>query len=336
VRHLRMLAVCLAAMFALTATTLVVASPALAGEKCNQECKEQKQKEKEEAKKHKEEERELKKHPEGVYEKFNECPIGATQVEEDNPEQTQNLNGCIYGVAGSESYFQAGKVTVSFKKPVILQIGFFEEEDEHFKVAGARNGDTVSREAEPAPSLTEGLDAEKLEEPEKKRYEEYLASGGSTKTTETIELAVPARDIYLSEFNLLEEAGEGFGFDVMIHIENKFLRNNCYVGSTVQPIEVPFTTGETHPEPPNTPIHGFLGHLNTEGEGRILRIEGQHLVNNEYAAPGVSGCGINGGADAALDAGLGLPSPAGSNTTVLVGNLYQSGTRAVSEHLKDA
>jgi hypothetical protein len=342
VRHVRILGLSLAAVFALTATTLIVASPALA-EKCNQECKETKKKETEEAKKHKEEEKvkkekekELKKHPEGEFEEFNECPIGAELVYEEEPKGSpQPLSGCIHGVAGSESYFQAGKVTIYFKKPVALEIGFFEEYDEHFKVTGARNGDTISKEAEPAPTLTEGLDAEKLGEPEKQRYEEYIAAGKSTKVTETIELATPGTDIYLNEDNILLEEGEGFGFDVMIHIENKFLGNNCYVGSTVHPVDVPFTTGETHPEPPNTPIHGARGEITSNPTGEILIIRGQHLVNNEYAAPGVSGCGINGGADAALDAGLGLPSPAGSNTTVLVGTLYQTGAASVEEHLKD-
>ena len=46
VRHVRMLGLCLVAAFAMSATTLVVASPALAGG-CNEECKVEKQHEKE-------------------------------------------------------------------------------------------------------------------------------------------------------------------------------------------------------------------------------------------------------------------------------------------------
>jgi hypothetical protein len=311
VRYVRIIGVCAATLCASAATTLALASPALASKKVG---------------------------PEGVFEKFNECPLGATQT---IAGEQYEVGGCIFGEAGKESFFQAGKVTVSFKKPVKLDIGFDGDRgrvpippEEVFPVFGARNGVTISKEAEPAPSLTEGLDAEKLEEPEKKRYEEYIAAGKSTKATETIELATPATEIFLSETHILEEKGEGFGFDVMIHIENKFLGKNCYVGSTVHPIDVPFTTGETHPEPPNTPIHGTAGSITTEGEGEILVINDQELVNNEYAAPGVSGCGINGGADAALDAGLGLPSPAGSNTTILHGTLYQTGSESVEEHIK--
>ena len=45
-RHVRILGLCLAAVFALTATTLVIASPALAT-KCDEECQAQKKYEKE-------------------------------------------------------------------------------------------------------------------------------------------------------------------------------------------------------------------------------------------------------------------------------------------------
>ena len=177
---------------------------------------------------------------------------------------------------------------------------------------------TISKEAEPAPSLTEGLNAENLAEPEKKRYEEYIASGKSTKATETVELASP--NLFLSLHNLFSENGPTFRFSIMIHIQNPFLGKACYDGSTVAPIEVPFTTGTTSPPPPNTPITGRLGN---EGEPEPdLENAETTLVNNEYAAPGVSGCGINGGADAALNAGLGLPSPAGNNTTELIGLLW--------------
>jgi hypothetical protein len=302
VRYVRIVRVCAATLCACAATTLALAAPALAS----------------------------KVGPEGVFEKFNECPFGA---EVSTPEGVQPITGCIAGEAGKESFFQAGKVTVFFKKPVKLTLGFYGS-GEVFPVAGARNGVTISKEAEPAPSLTEVVNPENLPEAEKKRYEEYIAAGKPTKATETIELAVPANDIYLSEAHLIEEKGEGFGFSVMIHIENKFLGKNCYVGNTVHPVDVPFTTGETAPPPPNTPIHGSLGSLTSESEGEILVISGQKLVDNEYAAPGVSGCGIDGGADAALDAGLGLPSPAGSNTTILFGNLFQAGIATVEEHIK--
>jgi hypothetical protein len=360
VRHLRILALCLLAVFATSATTLAVASPALAGEKCNQECKEQKEKEKEEAKEQKEKEKQEAKEQkesekqrakerkekekeeakqskglEGVWERFNECPserglTWADPLSDEDFGQEYELSGCLTGLAEKESFFKAGKVTVYFKKPVAMHVGFIEDTEGEFYTVPARNGESVVREAEPGPSLTT-LDAELLPEAERARYEEYLANGGSTATTETIEL-VPGTRIRLHEGADLSEEGEAFGFEVMIHIQNKFLGDHCYDGTANTPINVPFTTGETSPPPPNTPIHGTVGAFSSEAEGTILNIKGQHLVDNEYAVPGVSGCGVAGRADAAIDAGLGLPSPAGSNTTELVGHLWQAGAEPVREN----
>ncbi|HTZ64280.1 MAG TPA: hypothetical protein VMB51_09255 [Solirubrobacteraceae bacterium] len=324
-RHVRMLGLCLAAVFAMTATVLVVASPALAGG-CNEECKAQKKQEKEEAKRQKENEKrdakEEKTHPWQKF--FGVCPT-----------TRRHVNGCIYGATTSESYFQAGKVTVHYTKPVVLQGGLFREEEPFIKhLAPASNGVTIVPVAEPAPSLTESIDVEALPEKEKQRYEEYLADGGSTTVTATIELAGPAEEIVVNSKATLEETGESepaFTFPVMIHLSNKFLGKNCYNGSTAEPIVVSFISGETNPEPPNVPIHGQYGTLTTHGEGAVAEVYGARLVNNTYAAPGLQGCGIYNNADAALDAGLELPSPSGHNTSVLTGAFQIANSEIVEE-----
>ena len=43
-------------------------------------------------------------------------------------------------------------------------------------------------------------------------------------------------------------------------------------------------------------------------------------MSSTFGAPGVEGCGVEGGADAAMDAALGLPSASG-NSAVLNGRL---------------
>ena len=48
----------------------------------------------------------------------------------------------------------------------------------------------------------------------------------------------------------------------------------------------------------------------------------------------MSNCGKEGGANAAIDAKVGLPSPAGHNTVVLEGELSQAGAARIEEHLK--
>jgi hypothetical protein len=303
VRPVRMLSICLAALCVAIAVT---AAPAFAKKEVN------------------------------IYEKFNECPFGYPPL----GAEFQGLTSCVYGEAGKESFFQAGKTTIDFKKPVILSVGAEENLNTgETSVIPGRYGNSISKEAEPAPSLTEGIDVEKLEEPEKKRYEEYIAKGGSTKVTATTELAAPGTDITINEASFVEEYSEGagppaFSFPVEIHISNKFLGTHCYVGNYTEPIVINFYAGETKPTGPNTPIRGYKGRIVVTGEGGILELENAKLVNNTYASPGVEGCGIQGGADAALDAGLGLPSPSGSNTTELLGNLYLAGWEEVERHIK--
>jgi hypothetical protein len=264
-----------------------------------------------------------------VWSKFAECPLNYL-----NP--PEELSGCIYAKTGPESFFQAGKITVHFVKSIVLQVGFKENEETGLlTVIPAEGGHSVTRVNEPAPPLTEDLNTELLSEAEKARYEAYLAAGKSTKTTATIELAKPAEDMTLNEAALLSENKEtALGFPVMIHLNNAFVGKYCYVGGTQNPINVPFITGETEPPPPNTPIHGKLGTIKVIGEGQILQILGDRLVNNSYASPGVQGCGISGGLDAAMNSALGLPSAAGNNATELVGELNQAGANPVREHLK--
>ena len=169
---------------------------------------------------------------------------------------------------------------------------------------------------------------------EKARYEAYLAAGKSTKTTETVELAAAPSHIIVNSDNEQAETGNAFVFPIMVRISNPFLGEHCYDGSTVSPIVVSFTTGETSPEPPNTPIHGSAGSLTSYGAGNSAEVQHATLVNNSYEAPGVHGCGFEGRADEAVNAGLGLPSPAGSNTTELIGK--RSKSRAHSHSKKSS
>jgi hypothetical protein len=205
-------------------------------------------------------------------------------------------------------------------------------------MAPAANGVTIVPVAEPTESLTEGIDAELLPEKEKKRYEEYLAGGGSTAVTATTELAGPADEIIIGTGSTLEEFNEstgypGFKFPVMIHLKNKFLGEGCYVGSTAEPIVIAFYTGETNPPAPNKPIHGAQEGLSSHAEG-IIADDRATEVNNSYASPGVHGCGAEYGADQALDAGLGLPSPAGTNVSVLKGHFEIASDGLVEEGLR--
>lgn len=254
---------------------------------------------------------------------FSNCPVGLPE-----------LAGCTYAKSEAGSYFQAGKITVALNKPIVLLGGFDENEAGEQLYRGPEHGNApISLEAQAAPSLTEVLSPEALPEPERARYEAYLVAGKSTKVTATVEIAGPPSSVYLNELNLLLKANTFLALPVQVHLNNKFLGENCSVGTNYEPINLAFTDGTTNPPPPNMPITGKIGKIKTLSEGRIQVITGDEIVNNEYAAPGVSGCGEGGKLDGAINAALGLPSPAGSNTAVILGYIEQAGPEAVREQV---
>ena len=132
---------------------------------------------------------------------------------------------------------------------------------------------------------------------------------------------------------MLLETGPFLSLPVQVHLNNPFLGKLCTVGTNSSPVNISFTDGTTSPPPPNEPIKGNLGTINSTGEGRILLINGNEIVNNDFAAPGVTGCGEGGKLNSALNAALGLPSPAGTNTAIIKGELHQAGVEAVREEL---
>ena len=66
----------------------------------------------------------------------------------------------------------------------------------------------------------------------------------------------------------------------------------------------------------------------------IITIFTDTLVSNTFATPGVDGCGVEGGADEAIDSALGPPSPAGQNVAVINGTLKAASAEGVERGLK--
>jgi hypothetical protein len=260
-RHVRILGLCLVAIFAMSALT---AGAALAKQpKPGSDNKKE-------------------------WLKFANCPLN------------QGGRGCIWGESGVGTYFQAGNFTVHFTKPILLQgaekegetLPCNEENDlrywecgvqgkeniETLEFVGPEYGNsTLSKVAQPAPSLTEIVDPELLSPSELARYEKDVAAG-KTKVTATIELAGPASSFFLAETNLLEGYGEALGLPVQIKLSNPFLGTTCYDGSNSNPIQVEYTTGTTNPPAPNEPVTGKPGGLFSTISGEIVHIVEGELV----------------------------------------------------------
>jgi hypothetical protein len=243
---------------------------------------------------------------------------------------------------------ESGEVVLGSKKvpivnPVILQGGYGaanEEKEEALfaKFYEAANGVTLSKTAQPVPGGLAGLvNCKEISNVLLRLSCEAALESKATGVNSTLELARPASDIRISENNLAAEIGTALELPVMVHLENPFLGNNCYVGSSSNPIIWKLTTGETSPPSPNKPIKGSPGEIEFLEEGRIAEAKNSRLVDNSWAAPGVSGCGgvlVELLLNPVINIASGLPAAEGKNTADLRGTLNVASGAAV--RLNDA
>lgn len=125
----------------------------------------------------------------------------------------------------------------------------------------------------------------------------------------TAELAGPASSIRI-------DPGSGtLIFPMKIKLSNPILGPHCRIGSDANPIQLVLITGTTNPPPPNRPISGGFGTPDITPEYTGSR--GNVNVNNSFAVPSATGCGLNAGlVNSLINLKLGLPSAAGNNTII--------------------
>lgn len=71
----------------------------------------------------------------------------------------------------------------------------------------------------------------------------FFFENGLTGVDTTLESARPANEVLVSEAHLGEEIGPALIMPVKAHLENPFLGENCYVGSSTTPIIWEVTSG---------------------------------------------------------------------------------------------
>jgi hypothetical protein len=259
--------------------------------------------------------------PKGEYAVFADCPVATVQA-------------CVTGKTESGKFI-VGKETVPIEKTITLQGGFTENEKGEEQFVGATDGNTLSKTPQKVPGGLAGLvKCDEISNFLERIACELVFENGVTGVNATTELAAPASSIGINARAIIEETGTGLSLPVKVHLENPFLGSACYIGSNSSPIVINLTTGTTSPPPPNTPITGTRGNIEVKGEGGILVLSKNSLVNNSFAAPGANGCGglFSFLIDPLVNAKLGLPSAAGHNTAVLDGTLSQAAASVVKEH----
>jgi hypothetical protein len=202
--------------------------------------------------------------PTGGYAVFAQCPTHAVQVD-----------GCLYApVEGG--YLMLGTTVVPIAKTVVVQGGLLEEEEPSVKhVAGALNGETLTKVGLAIPGGLFGLPLDAV-----------------------AELAAPASAITVSG---VWGASTRLAIPVKIRLANHLLGAECLLGSNSHPIEIDLTSGTSGG------LTGNPGKRRTLEEGGILLKSGVSMVGSGFVVPKASGCG-SAVVDEALDAKLGLPS----------------------------
>ncbi len=277
----------------------------------------------------------------GASSAFAKEPTGDFAIFKQCPRFTTGVQLCLYSkVTGGKVTLNKQTVPINEdgKHPIILQGGVkINEETEQETFVGALNGETLSKTPQNVPGGLTGLvncteiKGNGLLEILAREACKAVFENKTTGVSAVTELAKPASEITISKRNLLLEEGTALGLPVKVHLENPFLGSECYVGSSSSPLQLNLTTGSTHPNPPNTSIKGKTGEIFFKDEFEFVEIPKNVLVNNEFSAPGATGCGgifailI----DPIINSKIGLPSANGKNTVIQNADLDEGTTTAV-------
>ncbi|GIF41467.1 hypothetical protein [Actinoplanes xinjiangensis] len=251
--------------------------------------------------------------PGGAYAGLDECPLTSAVMMD-----PANLQvGCVRSVTNSGS-ITIGSTTVEFGSPITVQFGVYWP-------AGA-----------PVREFPDGSVANV--------YSTVLAPGGKTLVARPLEVTVPGIVNFLpgvtSVFAQVELAGPitefiplatgantpVFVLPIKLKLKNALFGNRCYIGSDTNPIRFRPTTGTTSPPAPNGPVTGDPGTLNIVADPNGYQtlgvgFTGATLVDNAYAVPKATGCGlIPGSLDPLINLAFGLPSAAGRNAVTFSAN----------------
>ena len=304
-RHVRILGLCLVAVFAMSAA---MTASALAGGVPK-----------------------TVKNPTTKLNIFDNCPLEGSSAAGYKDEL------CVFAAteaAPEGGAFTVGKITVPLEKQVQLQYGLTENTEisgYNLEYVAPTDGALAIN---PTPEKVPGepiahispAEQEELGWPAGLKYSYAQAQKDHAVKTvyETIELAgVPFTDVT----NIILEEGVAVEAPVKIKGENKWLSqlgDVCYIGSEEDPITQHLTTGASVSPLTGETLHGASGTVTLSHEGAEVWLTHSDLVDNTYPVPGASCTGpYSSYVETALDRLFELPEPAGASNTQIKGTLYE-------------
>jgi hypothetical protein len=211
------------------------------------------------------------------------------------PVADKKVTACLYSTVSSGS-FKIGSETLDITSPLTVSLGLINNPTGGFITVAPDDG-TPALQGAPIPVPILSLPP---------------LPGILSVTATTNLVSLPS----VSLINLETGDGPALSLPIDVSINNTLIGSGCTIGTSSDPIVINLTTGATDPPPPNQPISGTPG-TGTVSKQSVITITGTSLVDNAFAVPGASGCGLFGILDPALDLVAGLPSAAGNNSAVL-------------------
>jgi hypothetical protein len=247
--------------------------------------------------------------PKGIFTRFAQCSTGAP-----------NIGLCEHAeITGG--VFTIGKISMPISRTIVIQGGALKTGGSNFNeyfLSPATNGESISSNELVIPGGLQAI----LQCPQAgcRDPSGSLATNGVSATLETA--ASPGNPGIHTLAAALEERGAAFTIPIRLQLRNSLLGGACYLGSAAHPIELRLTSGATSPPAPNKPITGTLGQGSSTVENgyEVGSFVGGKLVDNAFSVPVAQGCGEKAAwlTDLEIDHTLGLESPAGHNTAILV------------------
>ena len=130
------------------------------------------------------------------------------------------------------------------------------------------------------------------------------------------ELAGPASAIRINIANM------SVRMPIKVRLVNILLGMDCRIGTNSNPINLNLIRGTTSPPPPNTPITGREGTPTPLPNEKGLLTTGNVHVENSFAVPGATECGLGLGLiNSLVNSRMRLPSAAGNNSMSIVNDV---------------
>jgi hypothetical protein len=156
-------------------------------------------------------------------------------------------------------------------------------------------------------------------------------AGLGGEVTATAELAGP---IEVNRGDLAIPVGPAVTLPLKVKLDNPVLGESCYIGSDAEPVVLHLTVGKTAPPAPAEPLEGHRNPIEYKDKKRLVYIPNNTLVDNNFAVPGVSGCGgaLSAIIDPIVDLDTGLPAKAGESKVVMTASLEETASKWAAKY----